>query len=824
MAGETINRQDIITDEALNAPLLLSENFETLLKTIEKVQNKGKQSELAINAAKNTSELKEETEKLTKSTSELEKIQKQFATSTQRLSDEYLSNKRALQAVNDEAKARLQLGDREAKSVNAQNASLKVLQAALEKNRKAYAELNSEQARASKEGQELLSIIKNQDKSVKELNESMGKHTDNVGNYEKAMGALDHTIGGVINSLKATGEQLAALALNPWVAAAAIVIGLFVALKSAADAYYESSLEGEDALREEFIKDEARMKVVKGFWEELGETVDKVKKKFKVYEDIEIALQLGKQGYEEYKKRLELAQQAADQESANYREHIRDVVDDARTEQEVSKKLEESRDKLNLKVEERKQALKDAIKLLEDQLQGDLALARADLEAEEKRLGSLGKRLIAGKLLADYTDEEINATKMTAKELEKVRDLQKAIIDLETNMNEKRQGFHKLEFAFEEEIRKEKEDGAKHAKEQQDKAQKAEYDRLKKAEDEEIRLKKEHDARVADLDKVKESNRKAAFDKWVADAKAANEAVDEAAQKEFDDEMARIEKEKEARLELLDIIGQSVDVSQQAVKVYLDWTANLSQARTAMYQKDLKNLEDRTKKELKMAGDNDAAKAVIEAKAEQRRAEIEKRIAEEKNKQARLQRAADIVQAGVTFAHAILAALAGGPPPFNLALAAITAAVAGIQLVAISSAPIPQFAKGGLAKKGLAIVGEEGPELMKRDGKFTLSPSGPTLVDLKKDTEIIPHDQTMRMLAMSAIGEEVAISRENKENVELLAEVKTLRETVATYSDKITEAVLQSGSNLFEQGSLVYRNQKRVDGSVQRIRQKNLSA
>lgn len=82
--------------------------------------------------------------------------------------------------------------------------------------------------------------------------------------------------------------------------------------------------------------------------------------------------------------------------------------------------------------------------------------------------------------------------------------------------------------------------------------------------------------------------------------------------------------------------------------------------------------------------------------------------------QARRNKQLAIFEATLNLAKAISVALAAAPPPFNAVLAAISAALAGVQLAAVIATPIPAFKKGTKAKQGsgLARVGEEGEEIV----------------------------------------------------------------------------------------------------------------
>lgn len=185
-----IKRKDIIDDDALTAPLVLADNFEKAYASIQKLIAAGKEAGVDVQAATNTKQLREETEKLTAAQVELAKIEKQIATLVAKDNDEYRKQQKTIADLNITLKQKVALGSQDATQVNKTNASIKTLGAALNANRVAYAGLRNEQARNSKEGQALLKIIQEQDKDFKELQATIGKNQDNVGNYEGALKSL----------------------------------------------------------------------------------------------------------------------------------------------------------------------------------------------------------------------------------------------------------------------------------------------------------------------------------------------------------------------------------------------------------------------------------------------------------------------------------------------------------------------------------------------------------------------------------------------------------------------------------------------------------
>src|SRR5690606_2549482 len=196
----------------LRAPLQFSENMEEVVKSLTEMSNTASNVQKIMNNATSISGMRKATDDLVKANGELykvqtlvvesakektlaekelEKIERQIATVTAKNTEEYRKQVAILDKAKKDLKEKIALGDRDAKTVNRQNASLDELRAALTRNRVAYRALANEEARASKEGQELLRIIQQQDKDVKELSKSLGQHQDNVGNYTEATEALD---------------------------------------------------------------------------------------------------------------------------------------------------------------------------------------------------------------------------------------------------------------------------------------------------------------------------------------------------------------------------------------------------------------------------------------------------------------------------------------------------------------------------------------------------------------------------------------------------------------------------------------------------------
>lgn len=159
--------------------------------------------------------------------------------------------------------------------------------------------------------------------------------------------------------------------------------------------------------------------------------------------------------------------------------------------------------------------------------------------------------------------------------------------------------------------------------------------------------------------------------------------------------------------------------------------------------------------------------------------------------------------------------------PIARFLAVGTIIASGIaSLGKINNVPIPGFFKGvGSAPKGLAFVGERGSELMNVPGQgLVLSPNTATLTNLKRGTEIIPHEKSMAMLAGS--GVDVG----NSKGFTMLNHLQLVNDSVKQIGNQIVGAVDRSSSKLVTQGTEIYELKRMSDTKRKLIRSKSFSS
>ena len=237
------------------------------------------------------------------------------------------------------------------------------------------------------------------------------------------------------------------------------------------------------------------------------------------------------------------------------------------------------------------------------------------------------------------------------------------------------------------------------------------------------------------------------------------------------------------------------DFTTKAKQIYSDFASNvgtlfnqLSNNRIANYDYELKKLEDTTKRQIELAGDNDKAKAAIEKDAEKRRKDIEDKRLREQQRQAKFNKNISLVQAIINTSQAVTAALA----QYDYVSAILFGILGAIEIATIESQQIPKYADGtDHHPGGRATIGEKGSELVKSSGKWWLSPNKATTVDLAAGAQVIPHDETVRALALSSLGQQAL---EQQMNSGVLKQIQISNK-------EVVQAINKNGMGHFERNA-----------------------
>ena len=229
-------------------------------------------------------------------------------------------------------------------------------------------------------------------------------------------------------------------------------------------------------------------------------------------------------------------------------------------------------------------------------------------------------------------------------------------------------------------------------------------------------------------------------------------------------------KEKDARLKLTKeeqikkaqiVVENTAKIVQMAAEI-MSIAADIQfQNEMAMIDKRSKALEESYDEEIKRLERSGMSKEKIEkekqrleAQTEAQRKNIDQQRIQAQKRKARADKAADIANIITSTAAAVVGQLAAKPVgPWNIALAAIMGALGAANLTRAIATPLPQFAKGtNSAPGGFAEVGEKGTELViEPSGKKYLTPNKSTIMNVKKGSKIIPHHELMNQVRLSAM-------------------------------------------------------------------------
>jgi hypothetical protein len=815
-----IQRKDLITDDALEAPMILAAGLDKVEQHLINIRKLSISTNVFAQQSTSIKDTTDSVSKLVNQEKELVTVQKQLSSALAKDSEEYINYKKQVDAANQALKDKIALGEKDAKQITAANASMKELEAALKKNKQAYANLTNEQARSSKEGKALLATIQKQDKQFKDLNKTIGQHQTNVGNYGSALDGLDTTMGGMIGRVKQLGQAFLAMLSNPVILAISAVVGLFVALKSAANTYYTTTAEGEERMKQHQATWNAFFLTLKQGWAEVGKAVDEAFGDNGLSGLLKFILgSISPRLAMMFDFNEQRAQKLAKITSQLVKDHAADVVDDANTELKANQLIEISRNKLDYSAEQRMAALKEHNRIKNEQLEGDIKLAKDDLAAFDQRI-KLERE--GGKLL----EEDIT----------KRAQLEAALIKVQSDASAARTGFLKLEKALADEIHKDAVDALNARYEAEiAAAQKLVEDRIQLVRDDVVAVKKIRADGDKEIAAIIKANAAALIQ---AQIDGLNKLLLE---EEFtDEEKAEIARRlAKLKIDLNKAVYDNVVTLDEATvtsaklttdklfDIYSDFTGGLtdlfsafSERRLSAIDAEILALEEQTERELMLAGDNDAAKEQIELKAEARREQLEKKKKAEQNRQAQAEKRAAIIQSLINTAVAYTKALP------NIPLAALTAILGAIQTAAIIAQPLPQFFVGtNNSPEGPAWVGERGSELkIEPSGKVSLTPGVPTIDYLKAGTQIIPHDESMKMLAQASFGRESLMHREQLSQLEIARGLNELKKENKSNTDRMVNAMRKYGSGkLYREGSILMEAKEDEKGNRKLIRKSNLS-
>ena len=392
-----LERKDIVSDDALQAPMILTKALEAVLVVQDNIISKSKQMSDALGNGGSTEKVKKGIQDLTAEQKEQLKVMDAISKESAKNTDSYRAAQLALQKLKDENKLALATQDSWTKSMTAANSSLKDLENALNKNRVAYAALRNEQSRSSESGKALLTTIQAQDKSVKALRDSMGQHQAHVGDYGRSIEGLKEQFEGLLSKLGPAGEKIEEIG-GKAIGAGKLLAGVgegLVGITTAAAALVGTALAAyftrtSEGARELFVAT-TELEFAWSEWltalSRTGGLLVSIAKDTNAYKEVSALLFLIQSaGSKEFEKNALKQRQLV-------RDRIALTTEESKLELEKNELLFKSRDKLNFTDEERlefnREAYKIQIKISEDaerQAQNELtAKTREILMANQER-------------------------------------------------------------------------------------------------------------------------------------------------------------------------------------------------------------------------------------------------------------------------------------------------------------------------------------------------------------------------------------------------------------------------------------------------------
>lgn len=248
-----------------------------------------------------------------------------------------------------------------------------------------------------------------------------------------------------------------------------------------------------------------------------------------------------------------------------------------------------------------------------------------------------------------------------------------------------------------------------------------------------------------------------------------------------------------------EIINKELALAEDIRDISSDLSNALGDLANALFEAKIQNIDleieknnEFYEKQIELAGDDEAQKKLLEIERQKKEDELNKKKRKEQEKQAKFNKALAIAQAALNLGVAVTAALTVSPPA-SFAFAAITAAIAGVQLAAVIATPIPKYKmgrKGG--KKETAIVGDGGVHevIERKSGAIEVTPNKDTLVQLMQGDSVHSSIDDYMTSQRKKVGNDVKLEAKkinefqklvfikDKKDPELVNEIKKLRKSV----------------------------------------------
>lgn len=255
-------------------------------------------------------------------------------------------------------------------------------------------------------------------------------------------------------------------------------------------------------------------------------------------------------------------------------------------------------------------------------------------------------------------------------------------------------------------------------------------------------------------------------------------------------ELEEYQKDDEKRLE------QEIALSEKILEVSTDLTNALADLTNALSERKIQKIDEEIDKnneyydkQIKLAGDDDKQKALLEAERDKKNEILEKKKRKEQEKQAKFNKAVTIAQITIQTALAVMKGFADS----GWVGAILAGALGAISLATAIATPIPKYKMGRIGgKKEKAIINDGGVSevVESKDGTAKIYEGKNRLVQLlegdtvHRSVEDYTNSQRKKLLnGVDAEGKKMnefqkIIVVNDKRDPELISEIRLLRKSV----------------------------------------------
>jgi hypothetical protein len=436
----------------------------------------------------------------------------------------------------------------------------------------------------------------------------------------------------------------------------------------------------------------------------------------------------------------------------------------------------------------RGKTIEELIKLKDDELKINDSIARSNAEIIQKQIDALQKLAEAQKKASEKraADAKAAAEKEAAAMEKMYQDAQRVQDDYIKSLEQKRKEIDDLlEFQIKITLNNEGADAA-----------------LNKLRDE-LRLRYEEEAafieKNAQIDgesaEVTNAKKLKAYEQFAAEFKKIAEALGLFVEQQNENDVKSfLDRNAEIINSVQFLLGQISDIVNRNAESQISAIEKTGEAFNEQLNQEEQALQESKDKRLISDAEYQKKNEEIQRRRVDNEKKIQAQINKERKKQATISKIATIFEIQLKTAQAIVEALAA-PFPLNTILPAIIGALAAAQLAAVASQPVPAFAKGTKGKKGsgMALVGEQGPEITFLPDGAKVLPAKQTktygeVFDAMYDNKFDKY--IMQKYVAPALAEQKRKFEERKEN---------------SFASNITNSLQYNGINV---GDLIYANKR----------------